>query len=299
MTAKKVLRKIVGNPKITAPFRFLTLKNLIAFNIWSKLPVEGTFKIPLPNGNHLKYRSTDNSFLDRVYYWRGLNTYENETYGIFYNLAKNATVVLDIGANTGIYTLLACSANRNCAVIAFEPIPHVAEQLKANVSLNKFEKQCEIINKAVSDENGKSSLYYQERKEILASLSQPENCTNPLCRLEVDTIRIDSLSPDSSVDLVKIDVESCEDRVLEGMSKTINKNRPDIIAECCDDGPYRKVEQIVKSHGYSMYHLKKKGPILMDCIVPDPSRQQRSYLFTIKEPESINSLFFGMPYYEK
>ena len=67
----------------------------------------------------------------------GLASYESPTPAIFAGLVGEAEgVVLDIGANTGIYTLLAAAASPAVRVCAFEPVAAPRELLRANLACN-------------------------------------------------------------------------------------------------------------------------------------------------------------------
>jgi FkbM family methyltransferase len=80
-----------------------------------------------------------------------LGTYEREKYELFYKALSLGMVVSDIGANTGIYTMLACrSVGANGRVFAFEPATMNLLYLHENIRANRF-VNCEVIPKDNSD----------------------------------------------------------------------------------------------------------------------------------------------------
>lgn len=67
--------------------------------------------------------------------------------------------VIDIGANTGFYSILACVASSHSSVVAFEPFPPVVPLLEANLRLNHLERRVMVSTMAISDTQGVSTLY--------------------------------------------------------------------------------------------------------------------------------------------
>lgn len=128
--ARLFLTRLMDKPFIRLPLFLISRLGFLPSCIWKRLPVTNTFKISLPDGVFFKYSSVANDQIGRALYWRDLRTWEAGTIKVFYELSKKAKVVLDIGANTGIYTLLACSANKSSKVIAFEAVPHIFDRLK-------------------------------------------------------------------------------------------------------------------------------------------------------------------------
>jgi tRNA1(Val) A37 N6-methylase TrmN6 len=53
--------------------------------------------------------------------------------------SEGANIVLDVGANAGIYSLAALASQREATVHAFEPSPEIAARLRATAKLNGLE----------------------------------------------------------------------------------------------------------------------------------------------------------------
>jgi len=101
--------------------------------------------------------------------------------------------------------------------------------------------------------------------------------------IEVETTTIDNaVGVDDRVDLVKIDVEGFEDKVLLGMNGVLRTSKPDLVIECNVDGPYKAVQAILASHSYLFYHLRKGGPEVVEKIRPDPREEDRNFLCTVR-----------------
>jgi methylase of polypeptide subunit release factors len=111
-----------------------------------------------PFGLPLKYELGPQDSVGNLLLWCGPRHFEPATPPLFHKLARKARVILDIGANTGFCSLVACAANPDCRVLAWEPVPHLCAKLRANIELNKFTARCERRQVALSDHNGRGSL---------------------------------------------------------------------------------------------------------------------------------------------
>jgi len=249
--------------------RMLSLAGFLPSAIWKRLPVEVVFPVKLPDGRFFFYSATANDVIARALYWRGLRDWESETIPVFYRLAQSAEIVLDIEANTGFYTLLACTANPRARVIAFEPVPRVYEKLLEHISLNHFEDRCEVYQTAVSNFVGTAKMHIPpEDLPTSASLNPKGFRGFDGILQQVPVTTIDAVVGERTVDLVKIDVEGFEPQVLEGMQMTLQRCRSALFIECLPDGPYQQVEEMLKVQGYQIYALTRKGPVNVERVIP-------------------------------
>ncbi len=149
-----------------------TREGVIPKSIWKWLPVGITFSVRLPDGSTFFYVGSEGDHIARRLFWGGL-THFDPMWTVFYGIAQRSDVILDIGANTGAYTLVACAANSNCKVIAFEPVPRVFERLHQNLETNKLENRVEARQEAVSNFEGSAQLAVpHEDFPVLSSLDQ-------------------------------------------------------------------------------------------------------------------------------
>ena len=121
------------------------------------LHFKGVVKVPLGNGKSFKMQSHGHTIENKLY-WYGKHGHEPESFIPWLAAATQANVVLDIGANTAMYSLGAAAQNPGAQVFAFEPLPRVASLARHNVSLNQgFDiKICEM---AVSDVSQQVTLH--------------------------------------------------------------------------------------------------------------------------------------------
>jgi len=137
-------------------------------------------------------------------------------------LNSNNIIFLDIGANVGIYSMLASVLNFK-KIFAFEPNTFVFGNLCKNIKLNYLRVTLE--NKAVGSKLTKVN--------ISKNLNDQNFVTNTkkldIEIQEVECITIDSLNFFDENLFIKIDVEGYEYEVLKGLTNTFFKNKNIII----------------------------------------------------------------------
>lgn len=141
-------------------------------------------------------------------------------------------VFLDIGANTGIYTLKAARflAGGGGTVVAVEPIPEMLAMLERNVCANRLEN-VRLRGFCLGEVAGASDLWVNFNRPVSTSLVQHDT---KAARLSTMVFRLDDVFPLEKLDrldYVKIDVEGAEAQVLAGARATLNKFRPLIQLE--------------------------------------------------------------------
>ena len=154
--------------------------------------------------------------------------YEKLELDIFSELCKKSSVFFDIGANIGMYSIVAENSNKKIRSYAFEPTPGNVSLLKKNKELNNM-KKIAIIESAVSEKVGNAKI----------SLGTSGSGTNSLSvdyggeYLDVKTISVDEFCLKKGIrpDLVKIDVEGHENYVLKGAVRTIKGSQVTIFIE--------------------------------------------------------------------
>ena len=110
--------------------------------------------------------------------------------------------VADVGANIGVYTIVA--AQRGATVTSFEPNPQVVRLLERNLGLNGV--TAVVRREAVGDHEGSARFHLEGPVGQLSQLSSHGELTVPIVRLP------------GGFNVVKIDVEGGELAVLRGVS---------------------------------------------------------------------------------
>jgi FkbM family methyltransferase len=222
-----------------------------------------------------RYHSSPVDAIGQEIFYSGFRNWERETVSIFLKLIKESQCFIDVGANCGIYTLLACAVNPNVRVVAIEPVPRIHAALLNNVQSNHLQNRVQVIRSAASNAEGMVP-FHESEDATMGSLAVAGYQGVSGKVIEVKTIRLDSLA--LRPDLIKIDVEGFEDLVLEGGSALIASCRPKIILEANPDGPYKRVGEILGGAGYHFFHLEPAGPIAASIIEPDSKSEFRNWL---------------------
>jgi FkbM family methyltransferase len=159
---------------------------------------------------------------------------------VFIELIKKDMNVIEIGANIGYYTTLAASkVGQNGKVFAFEADPNTFENLFHSIEVNGFLDRVTLVNTAVLEDDYQSINFYSLEKHH-GSNSISKFSANSLERLHdsANVINIAATSLDSffhnqelKIDLIKIDAEGSEPRILKGM-KGLIKDNPDLKIVC-------------------------------------------------------------------
>jgi FkbM family methyltransferase len=135
-----------------------------------------------------------------------------------------APLVLDIGANWGMFSHWILCLNPAARVIAFEPLPDMIRHLSDWAPRRGGDLR--ILAKAVSSQSGSAPFYARTADDGEASLNERDKKEADCFR--VDTIALDEmpeLRGENEVFLLKIDVEGHECEVLRGAANTLRKTR--------------------------------------------------------------------------
>jgi FkbM family methyltransferase len=233
-------------------------------SVYRHLHFKGVFKVPLAGS--LSFKINHYGFvIENEIFWKGLvNGWEKESIGLWIKLCKEAETILDIGANTGIYSLVAQTINPKAKVFAFEPVKRVFTRLQENIALNNFD--ITAIEKAVSDRDG-TAMIYDTNAEHTLSVTVNKNMLEgsaDVIETQIETISLNSFIKQNKltgIDLMKIDVETHEPEVLEGFSDYLVQYKPTMLIEILNDDIGQKVDKIVEGMGYLFFNIDEKGGI--------------------------------------
>jgi FkbM family methyltransferase len=174
-----------------------------------------------------EYICVDTNSLDAIDYLLGWEM-EADVLPLFRCFLRPDSVVLDIGANFGLYTVTSASRIRDQGCLySFEANPHTFDLLKRTLYANRLVQHPNVtaVNALVGETAGRGTLHYLPEYLGGATMVNVGQWGEAKRSIELDMITIDEFLPDGlAVDLVKIDVEGHEPFVIRGMQKTIRRS---------------------------------------------------------------------------
>ena len=284
---KQILKKILLIQVINLPVRkLLKLKpiaSIVPKQYLDIIPVSGVIGFQLPNGKKIYFNADGNDLIVRELYWQGIDKFEGGTIQLFIKLLKNTHTFLDIGANTGLYSIIAALNSCDTQVYAFEPVPNILPYLKSNAQLNKVDN-LQICSSAVTNYNGEITIYIPP-DAIPTSASTQQGFREASKEISVPAVTVDSfttINGISKVDLMKIDTETTEHIVLEGAKKILERDKPVIICEVLNIQTEKYLQNILERFDYKYFWISKEGLIEKEKIEGDKTCKALNYLFIPK-----------------
>jgi FkbM family methyltransferase len=155
----------------------------------------------------------------------------------YFSLKKNA-IVFDVGANVGSMALRFAQGASEGHVYAFEPTDYAFKKLQRNLSLNpKLAERIYPVQKFLSDQSKSDpqiQAYASWKVDGSAKNSHPLHGGTIKPAESVPAITLDQFCVQNQIqriDLIKIDTDGHEHRVLNGARKTIKKYLPFVVFE--------------------------------------------------------------------
>ena len=202
--------------------------------------------------------------------------YEPIFYGALTGVVRAGMTVFDIGAHIGIFTLGAAKRVGPAGkVFAFEPSPAASAVLKKHVAFNEWQDRVEVVREVASDVDGKLPFFVngtsmaaslgRENVEVLS----PDRPAGGAVRLDADSITLDRFCAMRAVrpDVIKIDVEGAELKVLLGARGLLERVRPEILCEVhprqmkhCGSS-LEELRDYLADVGYAMEPLSEPNPM--------------------------------------
>ncbi|HYM15519.1 MAG TPA: FkbM family methyltransferase [Dehalococcoidia bacterium] len=192
------------------------------------------------------------------YYWLG--THEPRVQEWLAANVPAASVVYDVGAHAGFFTLLcAALAGPDGAVHAFEPRAENVERLRANLRANAV-PNVTVVAAAAADRTGE--VFFVLDSSTLQGRIASHAASTAAAIVDVTTIdaHVEGGAPPPAV--IKIDVEGAEGAVLRGAARTIAEHRPLLLIEVHSGAAGREVVAAL-SRAYTFTDLGTGRPVAL------------------------------------
>ncbi len=162
--------------------------------------------------------------------------YEPELAKLFASLIEPNRDVIDVGANIGLFTVLAGKVLTTGRVLSAEPTAGAFSRLTANVARNGVADRVVLYNGLVAQSDSTAMLNVVEGREEYSSMAgivHPSAAGEFAEPISFKTRTIDSLVAEHKLSpaLIKVDVEGAEGMVFEGAENTLREHRPVVLSE--------------------------------------------------------------------
>lgn len=197
-------------------------------------------------------------------------------------------IVLDVGANVGRVSEAALRTYPQCRVICFEPVSGTFQALQKRMA--RYGDRAVCFNEALSDVNSRAEINLTNFNGANSIQAQPDfhKVLNPhvyeIGKEVITLSRLDDVAarlPSQKIDIMKIDVEGHELKVLQGGRDFIQRNVDTVIIEISmmRDASWSQqavfdIFALMKDLGFALlnvfdlHHAKQSNMLLvqMDCV---------------------------------
>lgn len=155
--------------------------------------------------------------------WWARRGVEQHTLEVVIRLIRPGDVLVDAGANIGIFSITA--ARCGARVVAFEPASTPRTALSSNALRHGVESAIEVSPVALSDREGTAEFINHEN-DLVAGFGEPDALFSPGAETGRETVAVQPLDTafHDDLHLLKIDVEGWECAVLDGGAATLARN---------------------------------------------------------------------------
>jgi len=205
--------RFIANHPLNRAHKLGSIIRYAKWQIGSRL-VPGAVVYEWVNGSKFIVKSGEKGLTGNIY----CGLHEFPSMGFLLHFLRSEDLFVDVGANLGSYTILACSAV-GARGVAFEPVPCTFTKLVENIRLNHLDGKVTCINKAVGNRVG-TLAFTSTCNTTDHVLLSGEPCDN---KIIVEVTTLDTALAGENPSLIKIDVEGYETPVLAGAQATLKK----------------------------------------------------------------------------
>ncbi len=241
----------IANHPLNSGQKIPALLGFLKWQIGSRL-VPGPIIFEWVNGAKIVVRRGEKGVTQNVYC--GLHDFEDMAYLL--HVLDPEDLFIDIGANVGSYTILACAA-KGSRGYSFEPVPTTYLRLLENIAINSLGSRVVALNIGLSNYAGE--LSFTSVESCTNHVTTESEDSDNMATVKVKVCSLDSVLGDEAPSLIKIDVEGFETPVLQGAQAALrNMALHSVIMELNGSGVrygYNEDDILnkMKDHGFSTY----------------------------------------------
>jgi FkbM family methyltransferase len=247
----------------------------------ARIPFFGIARVRLRPGLVVALESDGGDLIASAIDWRGLAGWEPETFTALQRLLPTVATCFDIGASTGVFSLTVALDDPRRRVFAFEAAPGMLARLRRNLELNRA-TNVEVVEGAVCDHRGTIDLFIPPGLSLPFGASTLESFRSPGERLPVRAVQLDEFVTGRGierVELLKLDTEGTEPRVLAGARALLARDEPWIVCEVLHGLTESALHEVLDPLGYRYFAIGARGLERRERIVGDPTYRDRNWLF--------------------
>jgi FkbM family methyltransferase len=153
---------------------------------------------------------------------------------------SRATLLVDVGANIGLYTMYWLTLNEMNSSLACEPFLPNIKMLKSNLELNKFQSRCNVVESPLSEVKQRVlPVITDERVGASGFTIDISPQLSPLGLVETSTLD-ETLSQVDELCILKIDTDGTDFEILKGASRALNQKK--IVSVLIESSELQQVE---------------------------------------------------------
>ena len=166
---------------------------------------------------------------------------------------------IDVGANSGLYSMIIAKNNNKIKVKSFEPIKKTILKFKENILLNKNLNNIQIFEFGLSNKNSKLLMKSLKKKDYIQTggfgvVKDGEILKNLHTEYAEFKKGDDVLSLKNKNIVLKVDAEGHEKEVLEGMENNLDNNKILLQIEIFDKN-FENINKILKVKNFNKINI--------------------------------------------
>ena len=281
----------------------LLLKTLFpssAYNWINRIPVKPGLIINVKSSvGSILLTSPERCSIAKKFFWtNGLIQPKEDEVAIecFIKLSQKSKFILDIGSNSGIFSLISAKANPDAKVFSYDILPEAFKILKDNIIVNNLLDRVMPLLIGV----GKNSIFHSPMTNITSEmptslkLDQDYKGNNSI---EVEIKNLDDIFSELCINdqtCIKIDVEGFEGDIFENAKFVLENHRPYFLCEVLTTTTnHSNYNNLLSNYNYKKFLITDEGIEEHENI--NPNIKFKDWLFIPKE-KSENILDYLFKY---